>query len=688
MTTHRTNDVTLFSNGIGHFRRSYKIDGGKEANFSIPFKRDHIGDVAASLQVFGKVRLTKPPSFTPSNANATSLRIEQSDAYRSLLRSLSGAQVTVEFTDNKKSQYTLLGIDQQEVSYPDRTIFHDFVVLMQNGKVYRRAVIDVKDLHFDDEGVRTEIDKALKNNFQTIKPDSTLLDLSLQSVGDSDTDAVVQYTIPVAAWKMRYAIRQEGDSFTLEGAAIIDNNTDEDWDNFRVSVVTGNPISFSTDIANVVVPQRKFVRLVDTTALGNVDVADGYPSDDGYSLQQLASGDACLESYHPVAAAARGVSKGMRSRSMGPKMSTANICQFGMSAGGPESLQMDAAEVAGVDSKEVGDFCVFTSKEPITILARKSAVVPMFTVPLTKAGVVLLYKESNHSRRPYRTVKFKNETEFSLGKGKTVIYNSGVFSGECVLEATKPTENRMLPHCLENGVKIVKEQKPVETKRTALRISEGVGVTEDVYTAVTSYEIENKKNETFKVAVEHVKALGAVPTVNVDFDLSGGAKLAEQEKLSDGTGYRLYFEVAPNQKLTLTATETKLNSQSVYIGSYFPWLTQNIISVNNPLSQDKQVLAAIKVQEQIDEAVAKVNETNSRRNELVAQGERVQKMLGSAKDVGNKKTVDNWVADLDATEQAIRTLDNETLPQLNKAVKDLNDKLKKELGKITANWKA
>jgi aspartyl-tRNA(Asn)/glutamyl-tRNA(Gln) amidotransferase subunit A len=47
----RSNDVTLFSNGIGHFRRYYEVD--KNLEISIPFKKGHVGDVASSLQVFG-----------------------------------------------------------------------------------------------------------------------------------------------------------------------------------------------------------------------------------------------------------------------------------------------------------------------------------------------------------------------------------------------------------------------------------------------------------------------------------------------------------------------------------------------------------------------------------------------------------------------------------------------------------
>lgn len=679
----RTNDVTLFSNGIGHFRRVYKVEAGKPEKFSIPFKRDFIGDVAASLQVFGKVRLTTPPSFTPSNANATALRIDSNDALKSLLRSLSGSAVKVKYTNSTEKSYTLLGLDTDTVVVDGAEVQKDYIALMSGGSVKRKPLAEIEDVLFEDEGVRTEIDKALKNNFQLIKPDSTLLDLSLEAVGET-TEAVVQYTIPVAAWKMRYAIRQEGENFTLEGAAIIDNNTDEDWDNFRVSVVTGNPISFNTDIASVVMPNRRLVRLVDQQALGNVDVADAYEleSAGGFESQSYGVRAACAA---PVGGAARGV----RARGLS-KSSVSNYAQFGMTqtddaAQWNTESYLEAAESAGVESKEVGDFSVFTSKEPLTILARKSAVVPMFTVPLSKAGVVLLYKETNHAARPYRTVKFKNETEFSLGKGKTVIYNTGLFSGECVLETTKPGENRMLPHCLENGVKVSKEVQPTETRRTSLKISDGVGVAEDVYTVVTTYTFENKKDEKFKLAAEHLNVLRGHPNLNVGFE---GVELKEQEKLSDGSGYRAYFELAPKATVKLTVTETSLNRQSVQIGGHYNWVKGNVIDTQSPLAKDKQVLAAVKVQEQIDEASRELAETRARVTELTQQGERVRQNLAAAKDVGNSSTVSEWVADLDRTEKEIRTITKERTPTLEKKVKDLQAKLTEELKKISVNWKA
>lgn len=675
------NDVTLFSNGIGHFRRIYQIPKSEEESISIPFKTDYIGDVAASLQVFGKVRLTAPPSFTPANSNATSLNIDQKDALSSLLKQLSGAEVEVSPSGaNEGFAGTLLGVETFTAERNGAVEERPFVIVLTESGIRKIAFEYMGNVKFTQDAVRTEIDKALRANFQKIKPDSTLLDLTLEAI-EGETEALVQYTIPVAAWKMRYAIREEKGKFSLEGAAIIDNNTDEDWDNFRVSVVTGNPISFNTDIAEVVVPQRRMIRLVDGVTLSNVDVEEG---------TWFAAAGAGRE---PPAAMARS----MRAAA-GPKMSVSNRASFGLESAFPtddaNSLQQlasgdanldifytEAAEAPGVDSKEVGDFCVFTSKEPITILARKSAVVPMFTVDLKHAGVVLLYKESNHAKRPYRAVKFKNETDYSLGKGKTVIYNEGVFSGECVLQTAKPNEQRMLPHCLENGVKVTKEQKGFETTCSSIKISDGVAIHETVQTTVVVYTVSNNKDEAFKFALEHSSQLGLHGNTMVAFD---GIEIKEQEKLSDG--WRVYFELPANEMFTLTATETRLNRQSITLGET-SWLQSNIVARELPLAEDPQIQACIAVQADIDELAAKLQDAQNRLQELSEQANRVRQNVGVTSNAPGHEMVTEWIKDLDNTEKEIRTIQKQTVPQLQAQRKELVKKLREELKKITASWK-
>ena len=667
----KTNDVTLFSNGIGHFRRVYEVSSGEEARISIPFKTDYIGDVAASLQVFGKVKLESPPSFTPANSNATSLCVDQREALKSLLRQLSGAAITLDLRSQDPESYTLLGLDSESKFCNGEQVSVDYLIVMRAGAVRRFPFSDVSDVKFEDESVRTEIDKALKCNFQKIKPDSTLLDLVLTPIGDAK-EAIVQYTIPVAAWKMRYAIREEGFRFNLEGAAIIDNNTDEDWSNFRVSVVTGNPISFNTDIATVVVPNRKFVHLVDRVSLGNVEVEEAVLESAGGGFEGVR------------AARARG---GRRAVQMAAKMSTANYADFGLESAEAEDLgyaAAPAAEAPGVDSKEVGDFCIFSCKEPITILARKSAVVPMFSTPLSHAGVVLLYNERSHSRRPYRAIKFRNETEYSLGRGKTVIYNEGIFSGECVLDTTKPNDNRMLPHCLENGVKIVKESPSVEVVQSSINLSKGVAVTEEVNTARTEYSIQNMKEEKFKVALEHHNNLHG-KNVMVDFS---GVEVVEREKLKESNGWRLYFNVEPNQKITLAVSETHVVQQSVTLGSNWNWIQHNIIAVENPIAADPQILACLEVQKQIDKTVEAERSARSRVQEIERQVDRVRSNLESAQGVASGGNLDKWIKDLDDSEEEIRTLQKKTMPELRDKHVQLTEELAEKLAAVTVCWKA
>lgn len=447
------------------------------------------------------------------------------------------------------------------------------------------------------------------------------------------------------------------------------------WDNFEVSVVTGNPISFDTNIASVVVPQRKFVEIVESVALGNMELQEGR------SVNRNAR---ALRGAQLCAAAS---TESLR-ESMGPKMSMSNYADFGLEAApaGAAPEPLGVAEIDGVDSKEVGDFSVFTCKTPITILARKSAVVPMFNVSLNTAGMVLCYRESNHARRPYRAVKFRNETEWTLGKGKTIIYKDGVFSGECVLETTKPGDNRMLPHCLENGVKIVKEPTyapdGIEQELRSIMIEDGLAVEEHVNTSVTTYTITNKKDESFKMLVEHRNILPM--TAAVDFE---GVEVAETEEIS--TGWRVYFDLASKQQVTLIVRETHVQQSKINLWHDQSYVQRVIVNPQNPLVADDQIKKCLDIQAKMVSVQESINMLDNQRNELNEQVERVRQNLSATKDVSAAaETVKKWVIDLDTSEVEIRQIEREKLPELREEARKLREVLREEQKKIKAAWES
>lgn len=677
----KTNHVTLFSNGMGHFVRLYKVEAGQPKKISIPFKREYMDQVLASLSVFGNVKYDSAPSFTPTNSNATALQIDSNNAQRSLLKSLSGAEVEVTNLQEKIGPAKLLGIETVNTVVNGNGVSKDFVVVEDGeGTVSRIPLDEVKSVRFTEETVKSEIAKARQNNFQRIKPDSSFLDLVLSGVDITETpqdeDALVQYAIPVAAWKMRYNIRQESGRYLLEGTAIIDNNTDEDWVDFLVSVVTGNPISFRTDLADVTTPTRQYVKLVDDEMMGNVAVAEAMLESVG-----CAGGGAPRGVMKGFAAAARSAA----SPAMSPMYSSANVASFGMEAAGGVNYSADSINVAGspgVDSKEVGDFCVFTSKEPITILSKRSAIVPMFTIPLTTAGSVLLYKEENHSRRPFRAVKFKNESDYSLGKGKVVVYQDGLFSGEGVLEAAKPGENRMIPHCLENGVKIIKEFKTKTDEVNSIRFGKGLVVEQRVHRAVTEYVVENRKDKEFKVLVEHRNFLGTA----TDTPSFTGTKVDDVEKLASGDGYRAYFVVKAKEKLTLTVTEQFTRSSEYRIDNNYDWFRRYIVLPKHPLVDNAHIRSCEAVQAEIDRVDEEINRLQEHHDELQVQGERVRRNLQATKDEAASKVRSQWVADLDESEQEMRNIVKEQIPDLEAEKKKLQKDLHTELKRLSASW--
>jgi len=293
---------------------------------------------------------------------------------------------------------------------------------------------------------------------------------------------------------------------------------------------------------------------------------------------------------------------------------------------------------------------------------------------------VLYYKQGKHAKRPYRTIKFKNETSYSLGRGKMAIYNAGVFSGECVLENTKPGENRVLPHCLENGVKIMKEVKSHEDRQASLKIAEGVAVSERTSSCETLYHVSNKKDEDFKFLLEHDNQIhGSTSTFS-------GVKVEETERVEGGV--RAYFVVPANESVDLTVNETLTRTSQVNLERNSQWLISTI-DVDHPISallENERIQECIRLTEEINDVSKERNALSDRVINLENQAERVRNNILATKDTTDNDTISDWVKDLDSTEKEIRRINEESIPQLDEKQKELQKRLNDALKSIAVAW--
>src|SRR5260370_16978589 len=88
-----------------------------------------------------------------------------------------------------------------------------------------------------------------------------------RSVYIDSTDAkarriAASYMIPTPVWKSSYRlIFDKSAQPTLEGWAIVDNTTGEDWTNIQLSLVSGRPISFISPLYEPRYVQRQVAEL-------------------------------------------------------------------------------------------------------------------------------------------------------------------------------------------------------------------------------------------------------------------------------------------------------------------------------------------------------------------------------------------------------------------------------------------
>lgn len=603
-----SNSVKLYSNGTAVINREYEIKDNKPLDISIPVKKDDLDEVVASIAVYGNVQLPEPPSYTPINADLTKLQIDVNNVTKSLATKLAGAKVEVG-VGNNPVKGKLMGVQtyQQETNGSVFDRYRVVVLTDQGVKAFEDK--DVSYISFTEPSVQSEVEKVLQKQYESIKPDSSFVSLKVVPK-DGAEGALVSYAIPCAAWKIRYQLRTVNGKVELEGQAVVDNDTDDDWRDSIISVITGEPIAFSTDLAEIRRPQRQRINVVSDKATGAVQL------DEAVRTRSLAKGGTRAMAFAACAPAGGG---DLESASYGAESmmdeDAGDIATFKRI-----SIPLNRAEERQAEVRDSGDFSVFTAPNPVTVLSKKSAIIPMFRAAVNDSKTVLFYKEENDPRRPFRSVKLKNETAHTLGKGICEVFLDGDFQGKCVLEACKPGEDAILVHAKETGVKVFKKADPVEQRRVSIKFNKGRVVTEESYRLRTVYSVESVKNEEFRLEAEYRRTWQG-----------STLKTSDNAEVTDtANGARLGCTLPPNGEQTLEVVETY--TRTLEFSATPAWLEGNILAVKNPLSKNKGIQKCVELQKKISTLQETIAENEEQVENIKEEQERLNSMIPNALD--------------------------------------------------------
>src|SRR5262249_16539622 len=168
---------------------------------------------------------------------------------------------------------------------------------------------DVQSLKFANPVVESEFRRAL--DVLALSHDSQKKAVSLHFAGEGKRKVQVGYVIEAPIWKTSYRlVLGEKEKPYLQGWALVENPTDEDWSGGRMALISGRPSDFKMDrahppyVARTAVEPELFASLRPVTYRGAFNFNAGFVGGDGTMRGITPNGGSPLAGMGPPGAVA------------------------------------------------------------------------------------------------------------------------------------------------------------------------------------------------------------------------------------------------------------------------------------------------------------------------------------------------------------------------------------------------
>ncbi len=497
--------VVLYKHGVGYFEREGQVNGDEA--LTLTFKQAEVSDVLKSMTILdlsgGHIASVSYDSTKPLEQllAEVALTIPNENSLVGLLPQIKGARIAVQpvsagsmtmrpSAGGERIEGTLLGVDRTERQTAEGIVHAvQLSLLTDDGAVRSFDLQQLANLHILDAAVRRDLDYYLRTELSAKKKDTRTFTFFAKGTGKRGIR--LSYTLAAPVWKATYRILlgEEGKPPLIQGWAVVDNTQDEDWENIRLSLVAGLPVSFVHDLYTPRYIKRPVVEVKETTGVLPPGVEEGM-------LEQAAYGEALAESM-PVAASLR-TEAPREMRLMRVKSAAARQT---------DSLSQPSSTPAQVRERKIGDLFEYEIEHPVTIRRNQSALVPI-VLRSFEGRPVLLHNKATRPENPLRCVEFKNTTGLTLEGGPVTVLEGGNYVGEAMLETTKPEDQRLVPYAVELSVSVLDN---VDSHQEAVsRVIIRRGTLQAHYTTVqqTTYTFNNKGDGEATLYLDHPRSEG------------------------------------------------------------------------------------------------------------------------------------------------------------------------------------
>lgn len=699
--------VALYKHGVAFFERTGELAAGESAR--LEFKASEMDDVLKSLTILQQggdgVSAVQYDSADPLEKRLEnfSFRVGESASMATVLDQFKGARIAIS-ADGQLVE----GLIVSARTFPaaEGAERQELLLATENGGLRSFDPRSAQELRFLDEELQQRFLSYLGVVAQSRNAERR--GLTIRSSGGSSRIAAA-YLAPAPIWKSSYRlILSNEDEAKLEGWAIVDNTSTDDWTNVELSLVSGLPVSFVSSLYAPRRVERHRVELQQDRAsrpilhgaavdilppsvsnpIGREGMGGGGGSIQGIVMDRSgavipmamirASGPG-QETFSATSAMDGGFRiSGLPHGTYSVTVDSAGFKQYrtrvevdsqtamlsallevgSVTETTPMMLQTESAMMSGTTSgstvqedlfsgEELGDLFQYSISEPVTVAAGQSAMMPFFSGPI-EARRVLIYNEGYGSQHPLHAVELTNDGDGALDGGAITVYDRGGYGGEGMMETVKAGDKRLVSYAVDLGTRITSAFRSDSKPLSELHARNGLLLTKVLKRQRKTFAIRNVDERAKTLWIEHEVEPGFEPV-----------GLQPVEKTADA--WRFEAELAPGSTSEVELIFEQVEDEEIYLSGMRPERIRYY--VNNP---DYDETARQKLEElakRLDDYQALEDREISLEDELdkveEAQGRLRQNIATLNAIAGQGERVQQMADQLSANEERISALEAE-----------------------------
>ncbi len=600
-------EVILYKHGVGYFERTGELRPGETAR--LDFKASDMNDVLKSLTIVdrggGVVGSVRYDAADPLDKRLQDFpfAVGSQASLAAFLDQMKGARLELRLgSDTVAGTIVSARIAKPDEKMPER---ETVVLLTDSGEIRTFDLGAASSVKLSDPKLQ-----GLLKDYLTVLSGARSKDrrsVYIDATGSAPRQLLASYMVPSAVWKSSYRLifGLQGDP-TLEGWAIVDNTSGDDWNNVKLSVVSGRPISFITQLYEPRYVQRPTAELAENRPVAPVVLQGGIAGAPPPPVRQVA-----------------------------PK-TAANLFDRAAAA---ETVRVEALSsiAPSTDTRDLGELFEYSFASPVSVKQGESAMLP-FLQQKVGARKLLIYMES-FGLHPMNAAEISNSTGKTLDGGPITVYDAKAYAGEALVETLKAGDKRLITYGVDLGSRVTTAFDSSRANVREIHFARGILTTKNAIEETKTYTIRNVDPQRKTVLIEHkqrpgYKLLDAKPS----------------ETTADA--YRFEINVGGNTTETFAVREERVYDQTQSLSSLTPDLIVTYLQ-NRALSEAgrRQLDQIAQKKRDIATNDAQIRQAQADLNNLTQDEERQRRNIESLRNVaGQQDLVQQYARQLAAAE--------------------------------------